>query len=124
VIEAATLLLSCIAIDGDTLRCEGERYRLLAIDAPEMPGHCRKGRACVAGDPRESRTHLARLIDGNPVALTIIGRDRYRRPLVIAWARNINLSCAQIGSGYAAYVEKWDNGRRIASACSRVKLSP
>jgi endonuclease YncB( thermonuclease family) len=41
----------CTVTDGDTIRCNGERIRLLGIDTPELPGHCRKGRDCVSGDP-------------------------------------------------------------------------
>ena len=28
----------CTVTDGDTVRCNGERIRLLGIDAPELPG--------------------------------------------------------------------------------------
>ena len=41
--------------DGDTLRCGALRIRLASIDAPEMPGHCRRGRTCVEGDPYASK---------------------------------------------------------------------
>lgn len=34
----------CTVTDGDTIRCNGERIRLLGIDTPELPGHCRQGR--------------------------------------------------------------------------------
>ena len=44
----------CTVTDGDTIRCGDERIRLLAIDAPEMGGRCRKGRQCVAGSPLAS----------------------------------------------------------------------
>ena len=58
------VVLTCtlIAIDGDTLRCGRERIRLLGIAAPEMPGHCRRGRRCVEGDPVASRAALAAAI--------------------------------------------------------------
>jgi hypothetical protein len=36
---------------------------------------------------------------------------------VMAWAGGTNLVCWQIHRGYAAYVARWDNGRRVASAC-------
>lgn len=53
--------LACllIAIDGETLRCGKERIRLLGIDAPETPGHCRRGRKCVEGDPYASKAALS-----------------------------------------------------------------
>src|ERR1700712_1173347 len=48
----------CRVVDGDTLRCGNERVRLLGIDAPELPGHCRIGRACAPGDPYASTASL------------------------------------------------------------------
>ena len=51
------------AVDGDTIKCgaRGNRFsvRLTGIDAPELAGHCRAGRVCVAGDPIRSRASLA-----------------------------------------------------------------
>ena len=108
---------ACQAIDGDTLRCGVERYRLLGVDAPEMPGHCRKGRACVPGDPVASKENLARLIDGKPIKIEVITKDRYGRGVVLATVDGTDLSCAQIKAGQAVYVAKWDNGRRISKVC-------
>ncbi len=52
---ASFICASPIAIDGDTLRCAaGPRVRLAGIDAPEIPGHCRRGRKCTPGDPAAS----------------------------------------------------------------------
>ena len=113
----AAVILSCQAIDGDTLRCGDERYRLLGIDAPELPGHCRNGRACAPGNPLASRTALAALVAEKLVRIEVIGRDRYGRFLAIASVGERNLSCAQIESGNATYIAKWDNGSRIRKIC-------
>lgn len=113
--------LSCSAIDGDTLRCGAERVRLIGIDAPEMPGHCRAGRQCVAGDPIASRDALAALIEGRGVNLIRSGQDRYGRTLALAtvWreGRAINLACAQVNGGKAVYVARWDRWRALRRAC-------
>jgi endonuclease YncB( thermonuclease family) len=66
------LCAAAVAVDGDTLRCAnvenaGGRVRLAAIDAPELPGHCRKGRRCAPGDPYKARAYLASLIKGRAV---------------------------------------------------------
>lgn len=113
------------ALDGDTIRCRNlsASVRLLGIDAPELPGHCRTGRACVAGDPFTSRAALAALLRSGRVTVELIGTDRWNRNLavvhVLGWtvARPVNLSCAQIASGRAVYVPAWDNGQRIAREC-------
>lgn len=58
------LCLAAHAVDGDTLRCGAGigLVRLAAIDAPELPGHCRRGRHCAPGDPYQARDVLRRLV--------------------------------------------------------------
>lgn len=113
---AASALLTCVAVDGDTLRCGSERVRLLGIDAPELPGHCRPGRNCAPGNPWASKAALAFMINGRQVRLDRHGTDRYGRTLAFAWAGSVNLSCAQLQSGNAIYRPDWDvNG--IAGRC-------
>jgi micrococcal nuclease len=110
------ILLACVAVDGDTLRCSGERIRLLAIDAPELHG-CPAGRACVAGDGEASKRALASAISGQRVAIERVGKDRFGRTLGVVYAGGQNLSCAMVASGAAIYVERWDDGGRVARDC-------
>ncbi len=105
---AAATLLACTATDGDTLRCGDERVRLVGIDAPELPGHCRRGRNCAAGDPWASKAALDAMVRGRWVRLERQGEDRYGRTLAFAWAGNRSLNCAQLASGNAIYIAKWD----------------
>ena len=109
----AAALLSCTVTDGDTLRCGRERVRLIGIDAPELPGHCRQGRHCAPGDPWESKAALTRIVRGKPVRLERHGTDRYGRTLAFAWVGKVNLSCAQLNAGQAIYVARWDFGRYV-----------
>lgn len=111
----------CTAIDGDTLRCpEIGRVRLLGTDAAEMPGHCRKGRVCVAGDPVKSRDRLAKLIRAG-VTIEPVTRDRYGRTVAQVYSGGKNVACEQLKAGQAVYVAKWDNGRRLARECKAAK---
>jgi micrococcal nuclease len=102
------ICLAASAVDGDTLRCADigpkgtYRVRLAAIDAPELPGHCRPAgrldeqgnrnpRDCAPGDGDLSRIVLARLIidkqvqcrvvDANPWRKGFQPLDPYRRPV-------------------------------------------
>lgn len=109
----------CSATDGDTIRCGAERIRLNGIDAPEMPGHCRVGRACVPGDPYASKRNLARLLSDTSPTISRLKTDRYGRTVANVSAGGIDLSCAQLRSGYAVYKARWDEGRTLAAACGR-----
>lgn len=103
---AAASLFICTApaaVDGDTLRCGGGvgLVRLLAIDAPELPGHCRTGRRCVEGDGRASKRALAALIAQRQVTCSPEGRDHYGRVLARCSAGGADLSCTMVSSGFA-----------------------
>ncbi len=80
---------AAIAVDGDTLRCADplaprgyHLVRLAAIDAPEMPGHCRRGRDCAPGDPyiaRDVLTYLLGQLDGKTVECEQVDADPRRK---------------------------------------------
>lgn len=114
----AEVVTNCRVIDGDTLHCDGGRVRLLGIDAPELPGHCRQGRDCASGDPFESTESLKHgLGDGSSVRIERVGTDRYGRTLAMVLGQVGDLSCWQLAHNEAIYKPKWDNGDRIAKAC-------
>ena len=106
----------CTATDGDTLRCDGERIRLLGIDAPEIGGRCRAGRRCAAGDPDASRSGLQDALEGD-LQIERVGRDKYGRTLAIVTGARGNLSCWQLSQQHAEYKATWDNGLRVARTC-------
>lgn len=87
--------------DGDTLRCGAIRVRLASIDAPEMPGHCRRGRVCVEGDPYASKAALERLVTGGTVTCHQMDIDHYGRVVALCQANGRDLSCSQVEAGQA-----------------------
>ena len=112
---------TCTAIDGDTLKCsEIGRVRLLGIVAPEMPGHCRKGRVCARGDPNASKKALEKLV-ARGVTISPVTRDRYGRTVAQVYAGDKNLACEQLRRGMAVYKPQWDNGHRLAKECPSAK---
>lgn len=106
----------CRVTDGDTIRCGDERIRLLGIDAPELPGHCREGRDCVPGDPFASTNSLAAAMS-SAMRVGRVGTDRYGRTLAIVESDRGDLSCWQLTHGQATYKFNWDNGLRIMRLC-------
>lgn len=104
--SSATGLFECAAPahhDGDAIRCNGEgrSMRLDSIDAPEMPGSCRRGRQCTPGDPFASRDHLASLTRGKSVQCRQTDTDHYGRRIVRCSADGIDLSCRMVADGFA-----------------------
>lgn len=84
-LSAAALCIDHVH-DGDTLTlCGGERVRIAAIDAPEMPGSpkCAAGRRgwCDYRLAVSSRDELRRFLTTGPVTLHQLGRDPYGRTL-------------------------------------------
>jgi hypothetical protein len=106
----------CSVTDGDTIRCDGERIRLLGIDAPELPGHCREGRDCVPGDPFASTTSLTTAMSST-MRISRVGVDRYGRTLAIVESDHGDLSCWQLTHHQAIYKPNWDNGMRVMRLC-------
>jgi len=115
-LAASAPLYDCRVVDGDTIRCGDERIRLLAIDAAEMRGHCRRGRVCVPGDPIAARKSLQQATSPY-MRIQRVGKDRYGRTLGLVHGPAGDLSCFQLRAGQAFYKPRWDNGRRVAAMC-------
>lgn len=109
-------LSACTVTDGDTIRCDGERIRLLGIDAPELPGHCVEGRDCAPGDPYASTNTLNDALS-QPLSVERVGVDRYGRTLAMVSGAKGDLSCWQLAHHTAIYKPRWDNGGRVAAMC-------
>ena len=108
------------AVDGDTVRCAGARMplRLIGIDAPELPGHCRAGRVCVPGNPFAARAALQAQLRP-PVTARPFGTDRYARPLVALYSHGSLINCTMIRTGHAQYVARWDHQKTLARSCAQ-----
>jgi len=118
--HAPAPLTACRVVDGDTLRCDGERIRLLGIDAPELPGHCAQGRDCAPGDPFASTESLRRALQP-PLGIQRVGTDRYGRTLALISSKGGDLSCWQLRERQAIYKPRWDNGGKLAKICAAAR---
>jgi len=118
--RAAPVLAACRVVDGDTLRCGRERIRLLGIDAPEMPGHCRPGRRCAPGDPFASKASLAVALTGR-LRVERFGADRYGRTLALVTGARGDLSCWQLSRRQARYRPDWDDRGALSARCAATR---
>ncbi len=122
-LAAAALVLTCLAIDGDTLRCTREdgaveRIRLSGIDAPET-SRCRPERRCVQGDGAAARRQLADLVEGKRLKITRLGKDRYGRTIAAVYVGRRNVACTMLARRQAVYRSDWDNRGVVARDCKR-----
>jgi endonuclease YncB( thermonuclease family) len=89
-------------IDGDTLRADGERIRLVGIDAPELSQTCFDAQKREWSCGRAARARLIALISHEQVACIPQGRDRYGRTLATCSAGHVaDLGEALVRDGYA-----------------------
>jgi len=87
-------------IDGDTLSRQGERLRLLGIDAPERDQQCeRSGASWACG--REARDLLVKLLKDGGVECRGGDHDRYGRLLATCRAGGIDLNREMVRRGMA-----------------------
>jgi endonuclease YncB( thermonuclease family) len=106
------------AIDGDSLRMQGEEMRLKGIDAPEFLQVCRvSGRETPCG--REARAALRKLLASG--LATCIGdeRDRYGRLLVHCRVRGIDINAAMVRDGQAVAFGSYEREEAEARAAYR-----
>lgn len=88
------------AIDGDSLRVDGQEMRLKGIDAPEFNQTCqRMGKEVPCG--REAASALRRILARGPVTCVGFEQDRYRRLLVTCRSLGADVGALMVKSGMA-----------------------
>lgn len=87
-----------IIVDGDTIKIDGTRVRLLDIDAPETY-RSRCENELVLG--LKAKARLRELVDGGPVAYEPHGHDRYGRTLAHVLAGGTNVGDVLLAEGLA-----------------------
>ncbi|UXN07654.1 thermonuclease family protein [Bartonella sp. HY761] len=99
--------------DGDSIRINGERIRLLGIDAPELAQYCTKGQEKYACGEL-SKQHLIKMINGRKVSCKWIERDKYKRILGQCMVENIDISRQMVEDGWAVSYSSYPKEERFA----------
>lgn len=112
----------CVAVDGDTLACDGHRIRLHGIDAPDYT--CAGRGDWCREDPRAARAahnHLDYLVRNTEVRCLVRGKDRYGRDVAVCSVAGLlggwfqqpggySLNCMMVAAGHAIDWPKYSGG--------------
>jgi endonuclease YncB( thermonuclease family) len=90
-----------IAVDGDTLRLDGRRVRVLGIDAPELEQSCTDAAGAAWDCGKAARDFLAGVLRGADVVCEPQGRDRYGRMLARCRAGGADIGESLVKAGLA-----------------------
>lgn len=104
-----------IVVDGDTLALDGERFRLIGIDAPELGQNCQRS----SGEwpcGRQAKTFVQTMLQSGSVDCSGSERDRYRRLLVRCTIGDRDLAGLIVAAGYAVTTEYFLFSREQAQA--------
>jgi endonuclease YncB( thermonuclease family) len=99
-------------VDGDSLRRNGENYRLEAIDAPELRQTCHDAAGAEYPCGRRAREALHDLVAGAFIRCQILETDRYGRSVAQCRSGATDINGAMVRSGWA--LAFGDGGLRYA----------
>lgn len=98
-----------IVTDGDSLRINGQRFRLWGIDAPELGQRCEwRGQPFDCG--RAAKDELGKLTQGRAITCQAVEADRYGRTVARCEAGGVDLARAMVRSGWALDYRKYSGG--------------
>ena len=101
-----------LVIDGDTIWHDGQKIRLVGIDAPEID----------TADGLRAKKHLQGLIAGRPIRVLPRGHDQYGRLLAVLWTGKGDVCRAMVAAGYAVasrYETQYARSMREAERAKR-----
>ena len=108
-----------VVVDGDSLEYQGERIRILDIDAPEFLQKCYDSSGWQYRCGFEAKEYLRKLVSGN-IRCERMGKDRYKRSLMDCFNGNINIGAEMVRQGYAvAYSDRYKEEEQEAKANKR-----
>lgn len=107
-------------VDGDTIHLEGQKIRLLGIDAPEMKQFCRNAEGEKWDCGILARDMLVGMLAARPeVTCILTGKDRYKRFLgrcFAGGASGLDVQRALVRGGFAVAEYTKDYARDEARA--------
>ncbi|HVW94071.1 MAG TPA: thermonuclease family protein [Devosia sp.] len=98
---AAPITGQATAVDGDTLRLEGRRVRLLGVDAPELAQTCRGADGPEWPCGTAAQALMRQLLGRGATSCVPDGRDRYGRVLARCTTDGEDVAALMVKAGLA-----------------------
>lgn len=89
------------ASDGDSLRLQGVRIRLVGLDAPELDQMCWDAAGAEWPCGRSSRARLSAILAEKPAVCTQRGHDKYGRVLATCESGGRDIGAMLVSEGWA-----------------------
>ncbi len=116
---AETLAGRASVIDADTIELQGQKIRLLGIDAPESRQACTD----QAGQPwrcgQKAALALADKIGQATVRCEGKSKDRYKRLIAVCWLGSEDLNAWLVGEGWALAYRRYSKAYIPAEEAAR-----
>jgi len=94
----AVIVLALYVVDGDTIRLDGERIRIVGLDAPETRlAKCESERSRGYA----AKAALLKMLKGQELDIKRQGIDRYGRTLAVVRVHGRNVAHEMIRAGHA-----------------------
>ena len=93
------------AVDADTIRIDGRRIRLFAIEATEMSQCCIRSDGSKVSCGKTAAQLLGDFLQEKQIRCEVVDIDRYRRPVAVCWmpsGQELNRLVVQGGLALAA----------------------
>jgi endonuclease YncB( thermonuclease family) len=100
-VQAGTIVGQASVVDGDTVEIRGQRIRLWGIDAPEGAQSCSKPDGSKVPVGRRSAEALVEVIGDRNLTCVERDVDRYRRPVSVCRAGEVDVSSEMANRGWA-----------------------
>ena len=102
-------------VDGDSLEINGNKIRLLGIDAPEKKQNCKKSYLKISFLNLQKKyscgllasKKLKKLINNKTVKCVSESKDRYNRYLSVCYLKNKDINSWLVKNGYAISYKKY-----------------
>ena len=108
-------------IDGDTIKINNEKIRLLGIDAFEIKQTCQRSNGSEYDCGKISKNALIEIISGLPVKCITKKKDHYKRWLAVCYVGKLDIGENMVIYGHAVTYKKNKKYKEVEKEAKNIK---